>query len=64
MEPIGGYFSLELRKGNNFPQSGGFLLNTNRNALEFLLRMLGNARMVYLPFFTCFQVFYIWTCHH
>ena len=36
-----------------FPHSKGLLLNTGRNALEFILRSNGNIRRVYLPYYTC-----------
>lgn len=54
MEPIGGYFELADRcEKSVFPHHKGILLNTGRNALEFILRSIGNVRRVYLPYYTC-----------
>lgn len=54
MESIGGYFELADRcEKGVFPHYKGILLNTGRNALEFILRSIGKVRRVYLPYFTC-----------
>ena len=54
MKEIGGYFSLELSSVGNMPHFEGVLLNTGRNALEYILRtMLPNVSKLYLPYFTC-----------
>lgn len=53
MRPIGGYFELADRENGFFRHRQGFLLNTGRNALEFILRSIGNVSRVYLPFYTC-----------
>lgn len=54
MEPIGGYFELADRCENGvFPHCHSLLLNTGRNALEYILRSIGNVRRVYLPYYTC-----------
>ena len=54
MEPIGGYFELADCSGNEeFLHRNGVLLNTGRNALEYILRTIGNVRRVYLPYYTC-----------
>lgn len=54
MDAIGGYFELaDYEEGRGFPHPGGILLNTGRNALEFILRSIGNVRRVYLPYYTC-----------
>lgn len=54
MEAIGGYFELaDLVEGGKFPHNDGVLLNTGRNALEYILRSIGNVRHVYLPYYTC-----------
>lgn len=55
MEGIGGYFGLELPDcGRFFPHHGGVLLNSGKNALEYVLRSLrAGARRVWLPYFTC-----------
>lgn len=54
MSAIGGYFELaDLVEGGNFPHNDGVLLNTGRNALEYILRSIGNVKHVYLPYYTC-----------
>lgn len=53
-EAIGGYFELaDLVEGGHFPHKDGVLLNTGRNALEYILRSIGNVKHVYLPYYTC-----------
>lgn len=51
MKPIGGYFELELRKGEEY-HKGAIRLNTGRNAFEYILRAK-DYKKVYLPYFTC-----------
>lgn len=51
MTEIGGYFELELRKGNEY-HSTAIALNTARNALELIL-ITKNYSKVYIPYFTC-----------
>lgn len=54
MEAIGGYFELaDLVEGGVSPHNNGVLLNTGRNALEYILRSIGNVNQVYLPYYTC-----------
>lgn len=54
MEAIGGYFELaDLVEGGIFPHNDGVLLNTGRNALEYILRSIGNVKHIYLPYYTC-----------
>lgn len=54
MQPIGGYFELADREeGKGFPHSEGILLNTGRNALEYILLSIGDVKCVYLPYYTC-----------
>lgn len=53
MDAIGGYFGLADREEGVFPHKGGILLNTGRNALEYILRSIGNVKRVYLPYYTC-----------
>lgn len=54
MEAIGGYFELaDYDNGGAFPHLNGLLLNTGRNALEYILRSIGNIKGVYLPYYTC-----------
>lgn len=51
--PIGGYFELELKRGGHFPHEDAVLVNSGRNALQYILRALGNVKHVYVPYFTC-----------
>ena len=54
MRSIGGYFELADREpGRGFPHMEGILLNTGRNALEYILRSIREIRCVYLPYYTC-----------
>ena len=52
---IGGYFEKEprTREEHAIPQKDGILLNTARNAFEYILRSIPNLRGVYLPYYTC-----------
>lgn len=53
-EAIGGYFELaDLVERGKFPHNDGVLLNTGRNALEYILRSIGEVKRVYLPYYTC-----------
>ncbi len=52
-EEIGGYFELELPRGNgDFPHSDGILVNSGSHAFRLLLRELQPKR-VWLPDYTC-----------
>lgn len=51
MKPIGGYFSLELSKGEPF-HPNAVALNTGRNSFEYVLRCR-NYSKVYIPYYTC-----------
>ena len=53
MKEIGGYFEFELPFVGNMPNSDGVMLNTGRNALEFVLCNLGIIETIYIPYFTC-----------
>lgn len=53
MNEIGGYFELADYEEGIFPHHGGILLNTGRNALEYILRCIGAVQRVYLPYYTC-----------
>ena len=54
MQAIGGYFELaDYEGGKGFPHSEGILLNTGRNALEYILRCIGEVKGIYLPYYTC-----------
>lgn len=51
MNPIGGYFELELRNGEEYHKEA-IRLNSGRNAFEYILRAR-RYKKVYLPYFTC-----------
>ncbi len=51
--PIGGYFELELTYRGTFPGEDCVLLNSGRNALEYILRSVQAIERLYLPYFTC-----------
>ena len=51
MKPIGGYFSLELPRGEEYHKNA-IRLNTGRNCLEYILKARGYKK-VYLPYYTC-----------
>ena len=54
MKAIGGYFELaDYEEGRGFPHQNGILLNTGRNALEYILRSIGEVKGIYLPYYTC-----------
>jgi len=51
MNPIGGYFSLELSRHEEYHKNS-IRLNTGRNCLEYILRAR-RYKKVYLPYYTC-----------
>lgn len=51
MEPIGGYFSLELPQHEEYHKDA-IRLNTGRNCLEYILQARGYSK-VYIPYYTC-----------
>lgn len=51
MEPIGGYFSLELPIHEEYHKDA-IRLNTGRNCLEYILRARKYSK-VYIPYYTC-----------
>lgn len=54
IKPIGGYFEIaDCEQADNFPHKNGILLNTARNALEYILRSIKGIKLIYLPYFTC-----------
>jgi len=55
MKEIGGYFNLELTNKGEFLHDDGILLNSCRNALEFVLLSLRPKR-IWLPKYTCDSV--------
>ena len=51
MEAIGGYFELELHKGEEYHKDA-ISLNTARNCFEYIL-LARNYKKVYIPYYTC-----------
>ena len=51
MNPIGGYFSLELPRYEEYHKDA-IKLNTGRNCLEYILSVR-NYKKVYIPYYTC-----------
>ncbi|MBR5656467.1 MAG: hypothetical protein IKW98_07280 [Prevotella sp.] len=51
MESIGGYFSLELPRHEEYHRDA-ISLNTGRNCLEYILRVRKYSK-VYIPYYTC-----------
>ncbi len=51
MKAIGGYFELELPKGEHYHKNA-IRLNTARNCFEYVLRARGYTK-VYIPYYTC-----------
>ena len=54
MDPIGGYFSLELNEGREL-HKGALRLNAGRYALEYVLKAR-KYKKVYLPYYICDSV--------
>lgn len=53
VKAIGGYFELADNDGTfDFPIKG-VMLNTSRNALEYIIRSLPDCKHIYLPIYTC-----------
>lgn len=52
-EGIGGYFELELPDKGGFPHDDAVLLNSGRNALEYVLRSLNEVCRLWIPYYTC-----------
>lgn len=50
-DAIGGYFELELRKGEHYHKNA-LRLNTARNSFEYILRARKYTK-VYIPYYTC-----------
>ena len=50
-DAIGGYFELELRKGEHYHKNA-LRLNTARNCFEYILRARKYSK-VYIPYYTC-----------
>lgn len=51
MKEVGGYFELELNKGDEFHKNA-IRLNTGRNAFEYVL-LAKSYNKVFLPYYTC-----------
>ena len=51
MKSIGGYFSLELNRGELY-HPNAIALNTGRNCLEYIMRCRG-CQKIYIPYYTC-----------
>ena len=52
MEPVGGYFELELSKGRHSYHEVPYTFKSGRSALHYILRVCGPT-FVYVPFYTC-----------
>lgn len=50
---IGGYFELELLRRGGFLHDDGVLVNSGRNALEYILKSLPDIHHLKIPFYTC-----------
>lgn len=53
MKEIGGYLNLDLKAVKSPLHKNGILLNTGRNALEYILYSIPNINHIWIPFFTC-----------
>lgn len=54
MKPIGGYFEWEFPTVQNRSlHEGAVYLNSGRHALEYILKGIGNASQLWIPYFTC-----------
>lgn len=52
MKPIGGYFELELARGNRHYHDTPLTLKSGRASLHYLLNIM-RPSLVYVPFYTC-----------
>ena len=55
MEAIGGYFELELRKGEHYHKDA-IRLNSGSNCFEYILRVR-KYKKVYVPYYTCHVIY-------
>lgn len=55
MEAIGGYFELELRKGEHYHKDA-IRLNSGSNCFEYILRAR-KYKKVYVPYYTCHVIY-------
>jgi hypothetical protein len=56
MKEIGGYFEFEFSRNEPFLHENGVLLNTGRNALEYVLKTIPKISRIYVPYCTCHTV--------
>lgn len=52
-EGLGGYFELDIPDRGGFLHDDGVLLNSGRNALEYVLRSLPDVLHLWIPYYTC-----------
>ena len=52
-EGIGGFFEVELPDYGGFIHDDGVLLNSGRNALEYVLRSLSEVKHLWIPYYSC-----------
>ena len=52
-DSIGGYFELELPNRGGFLHDDCVLLNSGRNALEYVLKSLQDVCRLWIPYYTC-----------
>lgn len=52
MKPVGGYFELELNKGDHSYHEVPYTFKSGRSALHYILKLC-KPTLVYIPFYTC-----------
>jgi hypothetical protein len=52
MKPIGGYYELELSKGDAVYHTTPYVFKSGRSSMHYLLKLL-KPSLVYVPFYTC-----------
>ena len=52
IQPIGGYFELELRQRGSLFHNSAIALNSGRNAFAYILATL-SVKRVYMPMYIC-----------
>lgn len=50
---IGGYFTLELCRKDDFLHKGGHFVNSGRHAIEYVLKTIARIDCLYIPSYTC-----------
>ena len=53
LKAVGGYFELELPDFGGFFHEDGILLNSGRNALEYIIRSLAGIQHIWVPYYSC-----------